>query len=269
MDSNILQDYVDGLSLNDIATKYNKPLSSVYYLIRKNGVNRPRSRGNCNHCYFDSIDCLQKAYWLGFIAADGCVYVSDKSHATKHTLTLTLAQEDRYHVEQFALDLQSTNKIYTTKSNTVTFACSSSQIVLALSKYGIGPRKSFNLYPHHFADEQLEMAYWLGMIDGDGCLSRPKRKGKRSFQLGLCGTKEICEGFLRWVSKYQHTHTKVSTHGSIYQVRFGPETSYQIMSLLYQLDVSCLWRKFQIYQDYREYRLSIVNKAGKQIYKGI
>ena len=44
---------------------------------------------------FDSIDTEEKAYWLGFMFADG--YVS-KNNA----MSLTLKESDRSHIERFA-----------------------------------------------------------------------------------------------------------------------------------------------------------------------
>ena len=56
-----------------------------------------------NHLYkanyrtFKIIDSAEKAYWLGFIAADGCVYVREKNA----TVWLQIKAEDRKHLEKF------------------------------------------------------------------------------------------------------------------------------------------------------------------------
>ena len=34
---------------------------------------------NLNKDYFKNIDNEEKAYWLGFIAADGCIYKMSKT----------------------------------------------------------------------------------------------------------------------------------------------------------------------------------------------
>ena len=43
-------------------------------LLEELGIERRASRFACdNPGYFDEIDAPDKAYWLGFIGADGCV----------------------------------------------------------------------------------------------------------------------------------------------------------------------------------------------------
>jgi hypothetical protein len=46
--------------------------------------------------FFDEIEGQQKAYWYGFVCADGCVYRSGKQFA------LTLGTRDQDHLEKFA-----------------------------------------------------------------------------------------------------------------------------------------------------------------------
>lgn len=56
-----------------------------------------------NHKYradyrkFKIIDSAEKAYWLGFIAADGCVYVRE----TNSTIRIQLNAIDKKHLEKF------------------------------------------------------------------------------------------------------------------------------------------------------------------------
>ena len=46
---------------------------------------------NLNKEYFKNIDTEEKAYWLGFIAADGCVYKMSKN---AHRLQINLSYKD-------------------------------------------------------------------------------------------------------------------------------------------------------------------------------
>lgn len=56
-----------------------------------------------NHKYyadyriFSEIDSAEKAYWLGFIAADGYVYIRDRNA----TVGINLSRQDKSHLEKF------------------------------------------------------------------------------------------------------------------------------------------------------------------------
>ena len=54
---------------------------------------------NYNRHIFDTIDTKEKAYWLGFIVADG--YLND----SKHMLRIKLGDIDKKHLEKFIIFL--------------------------------------------------------------------------------------------------------------------------------------------------------------------
>ena len=58
--------------------------------------------------YFDAIDTPQKAYWLGLLMTDGCVYAKKEKSLR---LCLTLKTEDKYLIEQFLSDLKCNKKM--------------------------------------------------------------------------------------------------------------------------------------------------------------
>lgn len=60
--------------------------------------------------FFDCIDTEAKAYWLGFLLADGSIAVTGKYKSTK-VLILKLKRADRGHIEAFLRDLGSNHPI--------------------------------------------------------------------------------------------------------------------------------------------------------------
>jgi len=70
----------------------------------------PWRLGRVNHDYFSSITTEEQAYWLGFIATDGCIMPDG-------LLSLSLNVQDREHLIQFRRDLEIINnvKIYRCK----------------------------------------------------------------------------------------------------------------------------------------------------------
>ena len=60
------------------------------------------SKYNYNKDYFESINSSEKAYWLGFLYADGCITRFYKNEKLKSmSLELTLCKEDKEHLIKF------------------------------------------------------------------------------------------------------------------------------------------------------------------------
>ena len=65
--------YENGLTLNEISQKLNVTRQSISKQLKKIGVKvlRANIMKDLNENVFDSIDTEEKAYWLGFLFADG------------------------------------------------------------------------------------------------------------------------------------------------------------------------------------------------------
>jgi hypothetical protein len=156
-----------------------------------------------NPTYFDEIDTPEKAYWLGFIATDGCVRGFESGSLR---LVIKLARKDRAHLEILHHALQAKRPIRDTEEwskppgtderkkrpASVLDVCSP-QIVNALVRHGITARKTDELQPWD-GPAHLMRHYWRGVIDGDGTIGTYDGEAK----LGLCGSKPLVEAFLEW-----------------------------------------------------------------------
>ena len=78
-----------------IGRKYNCSAQTIMRLLEKEGI---KSRGNRKYSFneniFDEIDTAEKAYWIGFITADG--YVNEE----KNFLTIKLQYRDKNHLKK-------------------------------------------------------------------------------------------------------------------------------------------------------------------------
>jgi transcriptional regulator with XRE-family HTH domain len=177
------------LTQSEIAFQYGVSYPTVSKILRANGVatNKGRlnlSRLNFNFNYFDSIDTPEKAYWLGYLAADGCL----KNNKVK------LISKDLDHIEKFKLALESEHAITTTniydkrtdkyyRSHHIQITsqafCNKLQEYIPVNKSNnfTIPDISFELYPDFLA----------GMIDGDGSFSV---SGQSTLVVNLISTKE-------------------------------------------------------------------------------
>lgn len=112
--------------------------------------------------YFKNIDTPEKAYWLGFIAADGCIY--------KDRLSIELGIIDENHLYKFLKSIKSNHIIYyRERKNTRTcrIEINNKKFTSNLKKYGIIQNKTYNLiFPK--INKCFYKDYIRGFFDGDG-----------------------------------------------------------------------------------------------------
>ena len=132
-----------------------------------------------NNSYFSKIDSANKAYWVGFIFADGALRFSNESR--NYELGIELNRCDEKLLVDFNNELGGVHKItyrhrekyicgHKTKSvsDTACLRIYSKQIVEDLIKIGVVPNKTndtiFPVIEDYFFD------FLRGYIDGDGCI---------------------------------------------------------------------------------------------------
>ncbi len=126
---------------------------------------------NVNDSYFNIINTEEKAYWLGFLMADGCI----NERPGQDRLKLVLSIKDKIHLESFkkALCFEGPIKDYTKKSGKFiglihSYIGITSQIMVDdLKKLNCTPRKSLSLvFPT--LNKKLIHHFIRGYFDGDG-----------------------------------------------------------------------------------------------------
>jgi hypothetical protein len=115
------------------------------------------------------IDTEEKAYWLGFLTADGCITIGKKTQDSPR-LSLHLAKQDYEHIVKFKQALQATQAV-SMNEQSCHFVICSTEMAADLARHGIQPRKTFSTKPAQIAPE-LEKHYWRGVLDGDGYISK-------------------------------------------------------------------------------------------------
>jgi hypothetical protein len=189
--------------------------------------------------YFDQIDTPEKAYWLGFIAADG--YISDRGY-----LSIALASIDAGHLEKFRAAVGSTapikrslNPLKGRRYPRVRLTLYSAHLTRALGREGIFPRKSLTLEPWGGPDN-LMPHYWRGVIDGDGTLGIGP-----TWWVGLVGTRALVDAFRAWVQGFLPSASAAPRQiGNIWCLKFGGRMTCRTIALaLYQDSPVALDRK--------------------------
>lgn len=196
--------------------------------------------------YFETIDSEKKAYFLGFIFADGNV--------RGNNFSLEIGFRDKYLLEIFNEAINSEAKIsYRKRSNTevVTTRITSSRFCEILSWYGIVPNKTMNT--HHLPNnipEKYKRHFLRGVFDGDGWITQRKVGG---FSMGyVCNYKTMAEDFMEMANdliaekNYAKIIKKDKNKDNSYVAQFQKQSQVkQLATALYKDSTIYLTRKYE------------------------
>lgn len=194
--------YQQGLSALKVAEITGIKAATLYKHLKKRGVTRSNKensrRYDVNHDFFDVIDNEHKAYWLGFMYADG--YVTFAANGKR--VGIALGRKDRDHLEKFRDALDATYPVKDYVGDSYGKKIVYSRLLMASDKMfddlqskGVVERKSLILtFPGpDILPKELERHFIRGYFDGDGSWSYT---GKRddTYRFKLQGTSEFLEG---------------------------------------------------------------------------
>lgn len=116
--------------------------------------------------YFDIIDSHEKAYFLGFMYADG--YISESPYGCSIGIGLQL--QDKYILERLKLNLNVSNKIGIYK-NSCKISVTCLHLLETLKVLGLQFDKSHKDYLIPNISSEFLNSFILGYFDGDGCIT--------------------------------------------------------------------------------------------------
>ena len=200
---------------------------------------------------FEVIDTVEKAYWLGFLAADGCNYQREHNAS----IIININEKDIDHLNKFKQFCNTDAEIksyigyegFSNQTPMCKITLNSKKISNDLIDKGILPNKSLILQPPKISKEFYK-PFILGYFDGDGSISKTSQCN--NYSISIQGTKEIltwiCE-VLNWDAKLEKRN--INSDNNSYYIRCGGTNKpYQILSQLYNSCEICLNRKFNIYK---------------------
>ena len=208
--------------------------------------------------YFEKIDNDEKAYWLGFLYADGYIYErKQKSGGYTRHFELGLATEDVEHIHKFRYCIGSNKKV---KEKLVKFngnTYSSHKLVIYGNEFvnhlmdkGVVPRKSLILtYPDRsILPEKFDSSFIRGYFDGDGCIYGNHEQ--YSYNFNMVGTYQ----FLTKANQILNKNIGVNLvtpqkKGRAYSIHFaGYENLVKLYEFLYRGSTVSLNRKRNHFQ---------------------
>lgn len=237
------------------------------------------SKYKYNKDYFTTINSPDKAYWLGFLYADGSInrfYTSD-GRLRSMTLEIGLAYKDKEHLEKFKECLESdipifekTNKLNEKEYKSVRIQLNNTKICEDLCKLGCVPSKtyivqfpSFDIVPKEFMRDFIR-----GFFDGDGCISTSEIAGRPHIIVTLTGMSDMLQNISDFLIAEKIIRVRPKIHKDVRREQtfsiyfYGSDSNKELLDYLYKNANMYLDRKYKQYIDfYKNYDYN-TNKRG-------
>lgn len=189
----IIKRYQQGESCQTIADSFKVTFNTISNILEKNNIPRNNKYKNLNldENYFEKIDRIDKAYFLGFMLTDGNVSTKE------NIIRLSLSFKDEEILKIFKKVTGNENKIIIRKDekhNERTFQLRSSKWKKDLAKYTVVPQKTF-ISEMPLLEEKMMPHLIRGMIDGDGWIT------SKGHALGFCGNEKTVTQLKQYLVK--------------------------------------------------------------------
>lgn len=251
----IIKDYGDRIPICKISEKYMVDRRRIIKILKENNIaDHQNHKFDFNRRFFENINSEKKAYWLGFIYADGSVYKSKDN--VSHHLVIKLSSKDINHLHKFKNDFNLPHEIKLRKENgfgggfeSARIRIISKELVNDLIKHGCVPNKTFIL---QFPDinENLYNHFMRGYFDGDGSISWANKQK----QIVVLGNYDFLFKFQEILMKNCNIYkTKIGKKNKIYRLTYGGNLNIKkIGEFLYANYTTCLDRKREkFYENYK------------------
>lgn len=269
----IINEYIKGSGLTTLSKLLKTNERSVRNILVENNI-EIRGKGiqvnkenysttkkyTFNEDFFEIIDTEEKAYWLGFLYADGNVSIhkSKKMKTKGATVEVSLKQEDDYHLYNFVeningnipikyRDIKLNNKIY----KACRVMIHSIKMAKDLVKNGCFEAKSLILKFPQCVPNFLLNHFIRGYIDGDGCVAFNTYEYGDSFAVSLLGTydflKEVKNAFETIGIKVSQVKQEKSKAFSV--IICGHDNLVKLYNYLYNDSTIFLGRKLDKFRD--------------------
>ena len=206
----ILKKYDNGQSITSLNKEYHT--TKIRDLLIQNNRKVPESRKgqggakrkySLNENYFECLDSKDKAYFLGFIYADGFI---TKRSSGQNILGITLAESEpldkfkKYIDCNKPIGIYKKTNSYSNKSVEHKLALISDKLVSDIEKLGVIEQKTLVLtFPE--LPKELIPHFIRGYFDGDGSVFIHKDSHLKEIRnylgINICGTKEFLEGLVK------------------------------------------------------------------------
>lgn len=213
---------------------------AVQHRIDKLGLRKKKyNKTIVNDNFFSSIDCIEKAYLLGYFVADG--WLNGRGNE------FGIVSKDCEHLRLLCRHLDYNGLLRFRKhSGCYELRIYSTHMVNDLILLGYNHQKS-NTAHYPTISSELDSHFIRGVFDGDGCISRTRngKNGKWAIDFGILGTQQLLTGIsVRLPEKLTVCHKK----NNLYEIGTSYDKARRILEWIYQDSESLrLDRKYERY----------------------
>lgn len=252
----IIDKYVnENYTLKRLGKEFGCSYGTIRNCLNKNGI---KTRGNKqryprNEFYFNAIDTKEKAYWLGFLYADGCVH--------KNNNEISVSSIDEEHLKKFQLAIGAIShkicciedKRFQDVKVVYSFNIKDKQLHDDLIKWGCVPNKSLILSAIPNIPRNFVSHFIRGYFDGNGSLHY--LKGTNNYRISFTsGSKLLLED----IEKELQVNLSLNNCKNTYHLQIsGRKQIQRILNYLYidSTENIRLDRKYKTYLDCLEWVL--------------
>lgn len=260
----IIKAYQNNMSLREIENHFGATRQTVSKFLTEKGIKT--TTGNHyrkyfhNFDFFENIDNEEKAYWLGFMFADG--YIQDHSNRYgEDSFGIALADDSKDIIEKFKISINATNPIlHESKPNGQAQSrlhCCSQKTVNDLISHGCKKQKTKILQPPVGVPSELIPHFIRGFFDGDGSLTRHQNKNCNhiSYTVNFTTTYEMAK-WLQETLKMGGIFKDSRSDITWYYTLGGNQQALKFCHYIY--DNASIWmnRKYERYKE-------LLNKYGE------
>ena len=257
----IIQEYLDTpekeRSLTKLGRKYGVKRQTISKYLKERSIDVVNYQNRCriDETVFDTIDTEEKAYWLGFIYADGNI------SSEGYRFEINLSAKDLNHMLKLKSFLKGDDieiKIDTNKGEQYPMCRMSvrnEHLWNALNNKGCIPCKSLTLeWPNEniFSNKSLIRHFIRGYWDGDGTIGLYNGKYGHVFSFSTMGTQSFLEGVKNFIGiggTLKNANTS-NRKNNAWVLVYTTLKSRKAARLLYEKATIYLERKYNIYQEF-------------------
>lgn len=229
---------------------------------------------NCNEDYFKMIDSEKKAYWLGFLSADGYIQKTSTKGCSRK-VGLSLVDSDIRHLEKLKKDIETNTpiKVYQCKGKSYSLDTKYCRLIMTSEKLAsdlidkgcVEHKSNIIKFP---TEEQVPYSllrhYIRGYFDGNGSITivranKDKNRNTVSYKIRFTSTEDMLNGIQNHllnegIIKRLYPLSKREQEHIVSNFEFGGNLqSYKFLKWLYEDAEVYLDRKYERYLSLKKY----------------
>lgn len=261
-------------------------INAIARVLKSKGIQLTTRKYFIDENYFETIDTEEKAYWLGFLAADGTIRLRHGGAEKKKrgsSIVLKLAVKDDHHLKKFAKvfggdsrityqrDYTKTRKGAESYSDNCRVSINSNKLVEDIMNKGVIPRKSFTLDKPNI-DPIWYNHFIRGYFDGNGSVGFKTKESKRSnrdlvvdkLHLSIA---TVADDFKVWfIEHFKSLDIDFVTAGKYDMGCKNTKGTYRFLDYIYKDATVFLERKHDIAMEFMKYYEETRDTVGGKFY---